>query len=923
MINEKINSKIENFKNLMLNDSEFVDSIYSIYLNLIEQIKTEKLVNSKFSLNNDYIQKLEDNKYKKALRLFLFKDIINIINDSILNIDNKFTQRLEIKKKYDSLHGDGVDYILDTIDSNEEITDQDLAEECFNQIKELSKDLSFIKLKSDNPFGSINDFFTDGSKVSSFIDDLWDMYGVYYEESKPLGVYNYNGKIAEVIWFDNKDNKPDLSVNYYNIKDAEKKLDYIFKDNADSSLDLLSNQNYCFYNIVKALASGDKGIIPELDQYLISKNRDSLKGQEDFKEFCKTYFYTLLTKLFLGSGINPPLSSEENTKKITKILNNFYNFYIVEDAKKGFYKVAIGNHTINWFDENKTLGENIAKAIGKTFQAPAARHGNGNLCRAYSLKFATEKGKELELKTPMWAYKIADSIKRNGGISWKKIPIGKNIVNDKRVSIDLSDNSGWMINLIAGSGSGKGVTTMAIVGQAVAQGWPVMYLDCKPDMAKSICAWGGVGIDGNEIVETNPILTQQDLHDMVQKLKDYSISSISQTDAEAICRAIIWTRGLEIFLHLQHIRAQFKGQDKLKEDEKQIYDLIANKNAYKPILVLDEYQAESFLIEGMVGATASKELKFDDNTGETRTVNQLSSALIDIINNQCEDDSRARKYLLSIPKWIKGVYGKKEAGLCGQVNTAFGRQAGCAIFTISQRIPIIGKDRYGQTLEDTLMFYLGKYITIYGKDSDEGSSMYSANRIFKDVKDKIKLDRGLFNIIGPGCKEGAQIKTYLTIDNIDTPDGKANLCKSFGGDNEVASEILEGITNEDNEKTYINKSIKERRVDTLEYVAESNGLTVEEVKNRFAFSREYFDKVCQFIYRKSLVQRLTDVSPDSFRNYLGCTERAITDNAKIKNWQDLDKWAKIIYLSSHVSQLNQLKEIEQKQVEKENKKNEE
>lgn len=760
---------------------------------------------------------------------------------------------------------------------------------------------------SNNLFGSIQEFFKEGSILNQFIEDLWDIYNSYYEESKPVGIiYNIDGQVQ---WFDSKYNRFEASRIYKGLKTFNDNLSYNFVEIPEESQYLLSKQNHCFYKLNKALALGDKGILKELDEYLTSQNKLNLKGKDDFINFCKQYFYKILPPIFIKNKINTLYKTEDETN-ISKILNNFYNICLIEDIKKGFYKVTISNYNINWFKGDKD-GKILETIIGVSFKN-YTQHGNGNVCRAYSLKFATEDGTTLDLNTPMWAYKISDSIKRNGGISWGKIPIGKNIDNDKRVNINLSTQDGWMINLIAGSGSGKGVTTMAIVGQAVAQGWPILYLDCKPDMAKSICSWGGVGIDGNEIVKDNPIISQEDLNKMVEKLKANSISTLKTQDAEAICRAIIWTRAIEIFLHLQHIRAQFKDKDKLNDKEKELFNLIGDKKNIHPILVLDEYQAESFLIEGIVGATASKELKIDD-TGEVKKINQLSSALINIINNQCEGNEKARKYLLQIPKWVTGIYGKKEAGLCGQVNTAFGRQAGCAIFTISQRIPKDGEGRYGETLEDSLKFYLGKYITIYGKDTDEqGASMYNANRVFSSLENPKKLVRGLFDVQGAGLPQ-TQIKTYLTIDNIDTPNGKENLCQSFNNDYEVASEILENVQKGETFKDFLSKNIKERRVDTLEYVADSNNLSLEDVKKRFSFSREYFDKVCQFIYRKSLVERLTDVDPDSFENNLGCIQRKITENANYKNWENLNKWAKIVYLSKHLDLYKQYKDLNDKQ----------
>lgn len=82
-----------------------------------------------------------------------------------------------------------------------------------------------------------------------------------------------------------------------------------------------------------------------------------------------------------------------------------------------------------------------------------------------------------------FAYKTLGKIINAGGsIDLKHTVVGTRL-NGKPFEINLANSSYTSIAIMAGSGSGKGVLTLALLAAMVAAGCPIVYLDYKPDMA--------------------------------------------------------------------------------------------------------------------------------------------------------------------------------------------------------------------------------------------------------------------------------------------------------------------------------------------------------------------------------------------------------------------------------------------------------
>lgn len=98
----------------------------------------------------------------------------------------------------------------------------------------------------------------------------------------------------------------------------------------------------------------------------------------------------------------------------------------------------------------------------------------------------------------LFAYKLIGKLMESGAsVNLKNAVVGTKINGDS-YSVNLADTANTIISVIAGSGSGKGVLTLALLSYMIAARSPVVYVDYKPDMAKAL--WdmknsnNGVGI---------------------------------------------------------------------------------------------------------------------------------------------------------------------------------------------------------------------------------------------------------------------------------------------------------------------------------------------------------------------------------------------------------------------------------------------
>lgn len=87
-----------------------------------------------------------------------------------------------------------------------------------------------------------------------------------------------------------------------------------------------------------------------------------------------------------------------------------------------------------------------------------------------------------------FAYKaVLDLQERGKTSSFESVLLGTTLANEP-VTINMDAEDCFCLSIFGGSGSGKGVLTLATLGTAIATGHPFVYLDSKPDMAALL--WG-------------------------------------------------------------------------------------------------------------------------------------------------------------------------------------------------------------------------------------------------------------------------------------------------------------------------------------------------------------------------------------------------------------------------------------------------
>lgn len=85
---------------------------------------------------------------------------------------------------------------------------------------------------------------------------------------------------------------------------------------------------------------------------------------------------------------------------------------------------------------------------------------------------------------PIFAYQALDALKESKRMpSWENVILGRK-ADDKTFMYDFSQFYGY--HVVAASRSGKGVMCLNILAAALGSGYPVFYLDSKPDMARTI-----------------------------------------------------------------------------------------------------------------------------------------------------------------------------------------------------------------------------------------------------------------------------------------------------------------------------------------------------------------------------------------------------------------------------------------------------
>lgn len=319
-----------------------------------------------------------------------------------------------------------------------------------------------------------------GNKVDELMTTYEALYKPCYETSRPKGVltpegiYTLNGTLMSV---DNR-SKAELSTVYSVIESCLGKLDGVSRFNSKVSPKTLDQTDgkplYINYHLANMYG------------YFGNRSKKSTSFRE-FSSYIRERTERILTKIV--SNI-PEETRENNPEEVERVilqyLANLKNCILVEDYKAGVVlKLRISIDTAMYPNEFSALNEEAFKGViskGYLFKTSTTVSSPSRDNGVIYLNFVVDA--QSYYNAPLFAYEALPMLQDQGTkLSWSNVLIGKNI-KDEYVFSDFSAEQKKVYNIMAGSGSGKGVMTLSLLASALASNVPVMYGDCKPDMSK-------------------------------------------------------------------------------------------------------------------------------------------------------------------------------------------------------------------------------------------------------------------------------------------------------------------------------------------------------------------------------------------------------------------------------------------------------
>ena len=346
-------------------------------------------------------------------------------------------------------------------------------------------------------------------------------------------------------------------------------------------------------------------------------------------------------------------------------------------------------------------------------------------------------------KMPFFASNIMDKIKDEVAKDGFNVPIGRDYQGNLVIENFGGSKLESCINmLVAGSRSGKGVLTLTVSGVAVAKGYPIFYLDCKPDMAKSLynITPDAFAIDGFGITTEKRIPRKINGKEVGEYAKETSNDFLSfvENNLTGTATAIEYTmeddgkggqieRQKEVQLGSQYksfidLVAYTKGIELLND----IVDLRSSneknrkgtgREKYKQILfVIDELEQYTNRLRQMF-FEEDKNRKIQDPNDKSKTI-QLKGIIDKLL--EVNGGFKYRYYIEGIRKWVETTW--RNFGENSQSKIA---QANITLFMIFQHNDFAGNKPWDSVVCPNLInLSKGRMLLGRGTDSGDGSKTY-------------------------------------------------------------------------------------------------------------------------------------------------------------------------------------------------------
>lgn len=693
--------------------------------------------------------------------------------------------------------------------------------------------------------------------ITAVVDDIIKMQSSLYESG-------YNGMTPDgVLWkvgelsaepsvdkesgtrarynFTQKSN-PSLLKIYRYINNATNGQFDLSKYDGHMKVNITNIQKGCYYypHFQVRNSCGLLGLDMSLDKWL-AKNKKSKVGS--LKEL-NSYITEEVTK-----GIKACLCANQDTlglaniTDVTELIDNKHIEKIFSQFKKAFTTCALVSES----KKDVVLKLRICTGsddIGDIFSKERLEGAikNGEICNKYTkvsdwildssgriLTITLMMNEKRYNSFPFFAANILESVKKNGGPSWSKVAIGKDIF-DKMFTLNLGANTNRVLAIIAGSRSGKGVLTMKIESDARALGIPVFYLDYKPDMAKSY--YDMARRFGNETFAFDGFSLSAELgrdfnilynYDQIPKEIRDTIAGIdySNPDADLGSNSAVfnvkeftyftsYVRGIQVMNSLIALRAK-AYQNGGVADEFTIEQLGGDRI----LIVLDEIEKLSIYAESLIKKNG------DLDAIKERVIKNL------VASGMAEKKAKEHKSLFwfaNYKAWVDQVFRTLETYDKAEIALA---KANIVILAQSTNID----DTWG-TVGRHLSTLITNGIKFCGNGSNTGggSSKYGSGGCPAEWQQKLPSRYFIIQKEGGGKlteSNSALVKTYFLLNDVYNPDGsESNYVKELMGNlGDDAEEVRKEVTMEDGK---LNPALG-----YFGYIKELTGLTDEQLGQTF------------------------------------------------------------------------------------------
>lgn len=595
-----------------------------------------------------------------------------VVSENALELFSEEEEDIELdshKKQYEDYEGYIEDTgLLDGNESTEVLEDEEESNSEEDEVESVDLDNSSIIYSS---------FIKN--KVADLLKSYNSLYSVCYENSRPKGIltpegiYTLNGKLVSI----DEESRAELSIVYKLIQDTLGTLDGVTRFNSKVS--------------PKGIEMGEGK--PLYINYHLANMYGYFGGRStrstSYKEF-SDYIQKRTTNILKKMVSDLPNDVKENDREqvesiILQYIANLKNCILVDDYQQGtVLKLRICVDSAVYPEEYNNLGMDAFIDMinrGYLFKRETVVESPDKSNDVFYLNFIVDSNSYYN--SPLFAYEALPILQeQNIKLSWNNMLLGKN-TKDELVFGKFGAEQKTFYNIFAGSGSGKGVMTLSILANALASNIPIMYADCKPDMAnvlwkvaegRNVLAFDGDAEGTLNAVEGNYNIYQFYNETVPEPLKDYLSS-------KGLEKTFVKTYSYIRCLHLAYLISVMRKEQGVSHDDYIlfIFDEIGRLGEQVKDLTLKlrgegDTPKSGFIVERTQQLKAEGRKKEDVATDESITyaknfVNYCIGVVDKISTAKTAELRKSNSKLLFIwqPDWVK----KASLGSISSINNKY------------------------------------------------------------------------------------------------------------------------------------------------------------------------------------------------------------------------------------------------------------